>query len=158
MPPLKVGVFSFAGDEGCVIELVELLNTYYEVWKGKVEFKYARILRKNNDMTGLDVAFVEGAIASEDDVKKIKEIRANCKKLVCIGSCAILAQPAGQRNLFDEKTKSEVQFLVERFHQLPRVLKVSEVVKTDYDVPGCPMMTDKFVEVMNTLLAEFNVV
>lgn len=154
---LKVGIFSFAGDEGCVIEFVELLNDHYEEWKGKVEFKYARILKKEKDMKDLDVAFVEGAIASEGDVQKIKEIRENCKKLVCIGSCAILAQPAGQRNMFDEKTRQEVQFLVERFHQLPKVLKVSEVVKTDYDVPGCPMMKGKFVETMNTLLKEFEV-
>lgn len=155
---LKVGIFSFAGCEGCVVEFVELLNDNFEKWKGLIDFRYAKILKSNNDLRDLDVAFIEGAIASEKDVERIKEIRGNCKKLVAIGTCATMGQPAGQRNFFDEEKKKEVQFLVERFHQLPKVLSVKEVVKVDMEVPGCPMIDEKFLEVLDSLLKEFRVV
>lgn len=150
-------MFSFAGCEGCVIEFVEMLNDNYEKWKNLIDFRYAKILKGNNDLKNLDVAFIEGAIASEKDVERIKEIRGNCKKLVAIGTCATTGQPAGQRNFFNEEQKNEVAPLVEKFHQLPKVLSVKEVVKVDFEVPGCPMIDEKFIEVLNSLLKEFNV-
>ncbi len=151
---LKVGIFSFAGCEGCVVEFVELLNDHQD-WLKKIDFKYAKILKKSEDFTGLDVAFIEGAIVSEADVERIKKIRDSCKKLVCIGTCATMGQPAGQRNFFNDDLKKEVQFLVDRFHQLPKVLSVKEVVKVDAEVQGCPMNDDAFVKVLNGLLEEF---
>ena len=63
--------------------------------------------------------------------------------------------PAAQRNYFNEKQKQEIEFLVARFQALPKVLKVSDVVKTDAEVGGCPMDPAKFLEMVNKLVAEF---
>ena len=106
-------------------------------------------------MDELDIAFVEGAAASEEQEKKIREIREKSKIFVAVGACAVQGLPAGQRNTFTEGQKKEIEFLLARFGALPKVLKLSEVVKVDAEIPGCPIDPNKFLEVVNKLVGEF---
>ncbi|MEK6953994.1 MAG: hypothetical protein AABX01_03230 [Candidatus Micrarchaeota archaeon] len=155
---LKVGIFSFSCCEDSSIVFVELLNEHYKEWLKLVDFRYARILQTKNDPTGLDVAFVEGAVANEKDRQKVLDIRKNSKKVVAIGSCACNAQPAGQRNMFDEETKREIQFIVDKFKMAPKVESIPEVIKVDDLVAGCPMDENHFIAVLNKYLEEFGIV
>lgn len=137
---------------------IELLNDNFFDWKNKIEFRHFRILKSKNELKDLDVAFVEGAISTKKELERIKEVRKNCKKLVAVGACAVYGRPASQRNDFDSETKQEIGFLLKRFDQLDKVLAVNEVVPVDENVPGCPMNTDKFKEVLNKYLLEFNII
>ena len=154
---LNIGWFSFTCCEDSTIMFTELLNDHYEQWFKILNFKYAKILQSKNTMKGMDVAFVEGAITSNEMIKELKEIRKNCKRLVAIGSCAIQGMPSAQRNYFDDKTKKEIEFLLKKFHQSKKVKTIKDIVKVDYEVPGCPMEEPKFLEVLNKCLEEFKV-
>ena len=158
MKKLKVGVFSFTGDEGCVMILLELLNNNFFEWRKSIDFKYFKLLKSNNELKDLDVAFVEGAISTYNEEKKLKLIRKNSKKLVAIGSCAIDGSPSNQRNSFDEGTKGEIKFILDKFGHREKVSPLSEIIKVDENVSGCPMDENKFVEVLNKHLKEFKVV
>ena len=149
MNKLRVGWFSFTCCEDSTILFTELLNTHWDAWKDKLEFVNARVLKTNRELKDLDISFVEGAISSEEHVKKLQDIRANSKVLVAIGACAVTAMPSGWRNTFDEKTKQEIQYLVDRFSHLPRVEPLSKFVKVDDVVPGCPMDENTFLAVLN---------
>ncbi|MDO8970768.1 MAG: hypothetical protein Q7U74_08780, partial [Saprospiraceae bacterium] len=105
-------------------------------------------------MDEFDIAFIEGAITSDEHTEQLKEIRQKSKKLVAVGACAVQGMPAGQRNFFDEKQKEEIEALIARFSALPKVLKVSEVVAVDAEVPGCPMDSKIFLEVVNKFVVE----
>jgi len=105
-------------------------------------------------MDEFDIAFVEGAIAGPDQEEKVKEIRSKAKKLVAVGACAVVGLPAGQRNNFTEAQKESIDFLVTRFGALPKVLKVSDVVKVDVELPGCPMSPDAFLKAIDALVKE----
>ena len=59
---LKIGIFSFTCDEGCSIVFIELLNDNFAKWKDIIEFKHFRALKSKNEITDIDVAFIEGAI------------------------------------------------------------------------------------------------
>jgi coenzyme F420-reducing hydrogenase gamma subunit len=155
---LAIGWFSFSCCEDSTIVFTELLNDHFSDWVKVVDFKHVRILKKNNSLENLDVAFVEGAIASPHDEEKLKEIRANCKKLIAIGSCANNGMPSAQRNTFDEEKKKEIEFLIEKFHQAEKVKTLTEIVKVDDRVLGCPMSEQAFLDMMNKTLKEFNIV
>jgi len=133
------------------------LNDHFKEWAEVIDFKHVRVLKKNNTLEGIDVSFVEGAIASEKDAKKLREIRKNSKKLVCIGSCAVNGMPSAQRNNFDPKKKKEIEFLIKKFHMAKKVRTVAEVVKVDDKVPGCPMNEQLFLNTVNKYLKEFGV-
>lgn len=152
---IKIGWFSFSCCEDNTIIFTELMNDHWQEWKKLFDFRHARVLKSNNVLDDLDIAFIEGAIASDEHVAKLKEIREKSKRIVAIGACAVVGMPAAQRNYFNEKQKQEIEFLTARFSALPKVLKVSDVVKVDAEVGGCPMDPNKFLEAVNGLVAEF---
>lgn len=152
---IRIGWFTFSCCEDSTIVMTELLNEHWQEWKKIFDFRHVHVLKANNILDELDIAFVEGAIASQDHIDRLKEIRKKSKKLVAIGACACIGMPSAQRNYFNEEQKKEIEMLIDRFSALPKVLKLSDVVKVDAEVPGCPMDPDKFLEVVNTLVKEF---
>ena len=89
---LRVGWFSFTCCEDSAILFTELLNTYWAVWKDKIEFVHAKVLRKDefDEIREMDVAFIEGAISSDSQEEKLKKIRNKTKSLVAVGACAVI--------------------------------------------------------------------
>ncbi len=152
---IRIGWFSFSCCEDSTIVFTELMNDHWQDWKRLFDFRHARVLKKNNILDELDIAFIEGAIASPHHVEKLKEIRAKSKKLVAIGACAVVGMPSAQRNTFSEKQQKDIQFLLKRFKALPKVLKVADVVPVDASVPGCPMDPKLFLQAVDTLVKEF---
>lgn len=151
---IKIGWFSFSCCEDNTVVMTEVLNDHWKEWKKIFDFRHFRVLKKNNILDELDIAFIEGAVASDEQAKQIQNIRNISKKLVAVGSCACLSLPAGQRNTFDNEQHSHTDFLIMKFGAAPKVKKVSEVVNVDVEIPGCPMSSDIFLEKVNSLIAE----
>jgi len=154
---LKVGWVTFTCSEDSTIVFTELLNDHFFEWKNLVDFTYAKVLRSESPLSPLDICFVEGAITSQKQAEKLKKLRSVSKKLVAIGSCAVNGMPSAQRNFFDSKTQAEIRPILDRFAYLPKVAKVSEIVKVDGAVDGCPMDEKKFLDLFSSLLSEFGV-
>lgn len=151
---LKIGWFSFSCCEDNTIVMTEVMNDHWEEWKKKFDFRHARVLKSKNVMDEFDIAFIEGAVASPEQEARLKDIRKRSKKLVAIGACAVTGLPSGQRNSFTDAQKEAIDFLVTRFGAMPKVLKVSDVVGVDAEVPGCPMDPGNFLKVVNDLTTE----
>lgn len=151
---IKVGWFSFTCCEDSTIIFTELLNQNYQEWLSKIEFVHARIFKKDKDeeIKPMDIAFVEGAISSDDQEAKLKKIREKAKILVAIGSCAVLGSPANQRNFFNQRQREEIKPILEKFKYKERVLKVSDLVAVDEFVPGCPMDEKVFLKILKKYL------
>jgi sulfhydrogenase subunit delta len=130
------------------------MNDHWQEWKKIFDFRHVRVLKSKNIFDEFDIAFIEGAIASPEHEKQVKDIRNISKKLVAIGSCAVLGLPANQRNTFTPEQKESIDFLITRFGSLPIVKKISDVVKVDVEIPGCPMSPILFLEKVNTLVSE----
>ncbi|VVB73363.1 Sulfhydrogenase 1 subunit delta [uncultured archaeon] len=154
---LRIGWFTFTCCEGCATVFVELMNDHFKEWREQIDFRHCRILKSKNDMRGMDLAIVEGAIASKDDVDKLKTIRRNAKRVMIVGSCAINGMPAALRNNFDAKKMKEIQPILRKFGHLPKVEPVVKFIKVDSQVPGCPMSDKMFLAELGGYLAEFGV-
>lgn len=152
---IRIGWFTFLCCEDNTIVMTEIMNDKWQEWKKTFDFRHARVLKSKNILDSLDIAFIEGAIASDEHIKQLKEIREKSKKLVAIGSCAVTGMPSAQRNSFNEGQKQEIEFLLARFKALPKVMKIADIVKVDAQVPGCPMEPTKFLETLNKLVSEF---
>jgi len=151
---IKIGWFSFSCCEDNTIVMTEIMNDHWQEWKKIFDFRHFRVLKSKNTFDELDIAFIEGAVASLEQENKIKEIRNISKKVVVVGACAITGLPATQRNTFTPEQKESIDFLIKRFNALPEVKKVSDVVKVDVEIPGCPMTPEVFLEKVNNLVAE----
>lgn len=152
---IKIGWFSFSCCEDNTIVMTEVMNDHWQEWKKIFDFRHVRIFQSKNTFDEFDIAFIEGAVASQEQENKIKEIRNISKKVVAVGSCAVTGLPASQRNTFNEDQKKNVDFLVEKFGMLAQVKKLSDVIKVDVEIPGCPMTPEVFLKNVNELIAEF---
>ncbi|MFA5136205.1 MAG: hypothetical protein WC489_02335 [Patescibacteria group bacterium] len=154
MKKLRIGWFTFTCCEDSTILFTELLNTHYKEWLSHLEFVHARILRKDDtqEIQQMDVAFVEGAISSDEQENKLKKIREKATTLVAIGSCAVTGSPSAQRNYFNESQKEEIRQVLEKFKYKEKVLKLADIVTVDASIPGCPMNETMFLEIMEKFL------
>jgi coenzyme F420-reducing hydrogenase gamma subunit len=155
---LRVGWFTFTCCEDSTIIFTEMLNDNYKEWKNLIDFVHFKTIQDKNVWSEMDVAFVEGAISSTIQTEKLKRIRSLAKKVVAIGACACIAMPSGQRNQFDEATKAEIQFLLDRFKYSDKVQKLSDIVQVDDLVNGCPMNEQAFLTILNKYLKEFSII
>ncbi len=151
---LRIGWFSFSCCEDSTILFTEILNDHYLTWKKVIDFRSILVLQKREDLSELDVAFVEGAITGEDQEEKLKTIRSVSKKLVAVGSCAVAGNPSNWRNTFDEKTKQEIEAITTRFAYCDRVKRLEEIVAVDDKLPGCPMREVAFLNLLQKYLQD----
>lgn len=146
---IRVGWFSFSCCEDNTIVMTEIMNDHWQEWRKLFHFVHARVLQSKNEMGPMDIAFVEGAIATDEHRAEVEEIRANSTLLVAVGSCAVTGMPSAQRNMMSDDQTEKLDMFVERFGHLDKVLKVSDVVRVDAEIPGCPMAPAKFLETVD---------
>ena len=78
---------SFLDMDERLLELAEVVDVVYSPIVDTKEFP-----------DEVDIALVEGAVASVDDEKKIKKIRAHSKMLIAMGDCAVTGNVPAMRN------------------------------------------------------------
>ncbi|MEM3364240.1 MAG: hypothetical protein QXS93_01890 [Candidatus Micrarchaeia archaeon] len=157
---MRVGWITFTCSEDSTVLFLELLNKNFFDWSGKIDFVYCNALKKSSDVFSLrdiDVFFIEGAISTDDEKKKLEYIRSISKYIVTIGACACTGMPSAQRNFFDDRTKAEIRPRIEKFGLLNEVLPVTKLVKVDDMVMGCPMDEKSFIRVLNKYFEIFRV-
>jgi len=111
----------------------------------------------------VDVALVEGAVSSDEDLEKILKVRARSRLLVSLGDCAVTANIPSMRNPF------KVQDVLNRAYvenatlnpgvpqaSVPTLLAkarpIHEFVSVDVYVPGCPPSADTIHMVLTDIL------
>ncbi|GIW69918.1 MAG: hypothetical protein KatS3mg101_0665 [Patescibacteria group bacterium] len=155
---LVIGWFSFTCSEDSTILLTELLNEHLDDWKKVVEFRFFKALKSKNSLEDLDVAFIEGAISSEKQAEEVRKIRANSKYIVAIGSCACTGLPSASRNqLIPDKINEKIKFYMSHFDYSDKVRKLSDVIKVDDMVDGCPMNVPNFLATVKKYLDLFQI-
>ena len=153
-----VGWFSFTCCEDSTIVLTELLNDHLDEWKKVVEFRHIKALKTNNSLSGLDVAFIEGAISSDSQAREVRRIRENAQYVVAIGACACTGQPSASRNQFtSEELTRRIQWYLSHFDYGPEVRRLDQVIRVDDMVRGCPMRVPAFLQTLDKYLTLFEV-
>ena len=155
---LVVGWFSFTCCEDSTILFTELLNDHLDEWKKLVEFRHMKALKTNNSLSGLDVAFIEGAISSGSQAREVKEIRKNARYVVAIGACACTGQPSTSRNQFaSEQIDERIRWYLSHFDYGEEVKRLNEVIQVDDMVRGCPMKVPSFLQTLEKYLELFRI-
>jgi NAD-reducing hydrogenase small subunit len=128
-----------------------------------VDVVYSPIVDTKEFPDEVDIALVEGAVASVDDEKKIQKIRAHSKLLVAMGDCAVAGNVPSMRNPFGPEAILERAYIENASAQqqipsviVPKLLKVvrpiHEFVKVDVFLPGCPPSADTFYTALTALV------
>jgi len=141
------------GCSGCHMSFLDLDERLIEL-AGRVEL-CATPLTDYKDFPEADITLVEGAVANEEHLEHIREIRQRTKVLVSLGDCAVTGNVTALRNMYGieevlnrayRETAAVVTGIPAGNSVVPRLLgrvrPVHEVVKVDYFIPGCPPSAD----------------
>jgi len=183
VPKPKVAFYWCSSCGGCeeaiidlnedILKVVELVDIVF--WPCAMDFKYQDVRNmKDNEIT---VAFINGAIRTEEQEEMVHLLRKKAQLVVAFGSCSHLGGIPGLANFWDRETifessygkncpsvdnpkrivpqtKSKVpegELTLPAFHNT--VKSLDQVIDVDYYIPGCappPYITMKAIE---TILA-----
>jgi NAD-reducing hydrogenase small subunit len=160
---LRLATVWLDGCSGCHMSFLDIDERILEL-ADQVDLVYSPLVDAKEFPDRVDIALVEGAVASVEDREKIKKIRAHTKTLVSLGDCAVTANVPSMRNAFrldavygrayrenatlNQQIPSEV---VPKL--LAKVRPVHEVVDVDVFVQGCPPSADAIFFVLSELIA-----
>jgi sulfhydrogenase subunit delta len=145
---LRVGIVKMASCDGCQLTLLDLedellaLAGRFEI----VEFPEASSVRSAGPY---DVLLVEGSISTQDQATEIVELRKQANLLVTIGACASYGGIQALRNWSDHDVfRASVYPHPEFIDSLATATPVSDHVKVDAELHGCPISPDQLREVL----------
>jgi len=154
MPNKKpsVAIYGLTSCEGCQVAMLDLHEKFFELTK-YIDIDEFRLIEDERERSHYDIAFVEGSISTPKCVERIHDIRRRSKILVALGSCAVTGGINAMKNLHAPEWIKETVYGDDKylFPSMP-VQPVSEVVKVDYVVRGCPMSTPEFLHVLKSLV------
>ena len=162
MSKLKLATVWLDGCSGCHMSFLDMDERLLELAE-VVDVVYSPIVDTKEFPDEVDIALVEGAVASVDDEKKIKKIRAHSKMLVAMGDCAITGNVPSMRNPIGPEAILDRAYIENATAQpqipcvvVPKLLKVvrpiHEFVKVDVFLPGCPPSADTFHAALTALV------
>jgi NAD-reducing hydrogenase small subunit len=151
------------GCSGCHMSFLDLDERLIEIGE-RADLVYSPLVDAKAYPDGVDVCLVEGAVASEEDLAKIRMIRERTRVLVSFGDCAVTSNVPGMRNPIGVQPLLERAYLANAtLNQqvpseivptlLPKAMPVHAVVKVDVFLPGCPPSADLIYAALDDLLA-----
>ena len=153
-----VGFVEFASCDGCLRTIVDSGATLLAVME-EVEVKQFRLaMQLPIELRGkypghFHVLFVEGLIETEEEAEELRDYRSRSTYLVALGACA---HTGGMPGVKDEKQVQDQidgkwgKLTQKQGPHLPR--RISDVVKVDAVIPGCPIDLGHFVTALKVLL------
>jgi sulfhydrogenase subunit delta len=151
-PRPRVAVAKFASCDGCQLTLLDLEDQLLEIVTrfDIVEFPEATSHRSPGPY---DIVFVEGSISAPEHIDAIKELRRQARILVTIGACATAGGIQAIRNWSDHDAfRAAVYEHPEWVESLATATPVSEHVKVDAELRGCPIDGGQLAELLTAVL------
>ncbi|MBI4874629.1 MAG: NADP oxidoreductase [Acidobacteria bacterium] len=162
MSKIRLATAWLDGCSGCHMSLLDIDEAIAAVAQ-KVDLVYGPLVDAQEVPEGIDVAIVEGAVSSQDDLKLVQTMRKRSKLLVALGDCAVTSNVPAMRNPLPVKQILDRLYVKGATAQpgipnegVPPLLRhavpVQEVVKVDLHVPGCPPPAPAILMVLSELV------
>ena len=163
MTRLRLATVWLDGCSGCHMSLLDLDEGILTLAE-KANLVYGPLVDATEFPDDVDVTLVEGAVANQDDLKKIQKIRARTRVLVALGDCAVTSNVPSMRNTIP------VSRLLRRVYGegaeegnglpsdgvpplLPQARPLHDFVTVDAHLPGCPPPPQAILSLLSDLLA-----
>lgn len=147
---------AFAGLTACSGCQLTLLNCEEELPQlaASFDFSYFPMGKSgNNECGNIDVAFVEGAVSTPEDLESLLMLRSRSRLLVGIGTCALWGGIAAMKN---HQPRQELAEAV--YGNFAKSLKsfppgpLGRFVTVDFAIPGCPPEKNQVLQTLASLL------
>ena len=147
----KAAFFDFTDCEGCQLQIANMGETLLELTEYIDIVNFREIMSEEG--ADYDIAFVEGSISTDNDIKRIKKIREKAKVIIALGACATIGGVNGIKNRtpLDVAKKRVYGDKADTINTI-RVMPLKDVIKVDYNINGCPVYLPEVVAVVKCVL------
>jgi len=158
----RIGTCWLDGCSGCHMSLLDMDEAIVDVL-AKADIVFGPLVDAQEWPEGTDVAVIEGAVSSQDDLDLLTEARERSSIVVALGDCAVTGNVPTMRNNIPTRSLLE-QIYVDSVDEQPQIptdgvpplLKQAQPLqahaKVDVHVPGCPPSADTILYVIGELL------
>ena len=172
---VSIGISSLSSCGGCAAVFVR--NSDELGWlTDNVNVQYCPMLMDQEEIKEVHFAIVDGAVRTREDEEKLFEVRRKSQFLIGWGTCAVFGGVPALANSYDlEELISEsygrttdpfLYYLADdgvspdtathylEAHLQRKVRSISDVVKVDFFLPGCPPTLELLIELIRELNGE----
>ena len=150
----RVAVHKFSSCDGCQLGILNLEDELLDL-VGAVEIAYFLEATSKIQPGPYDIALVEGSVSTPHEKKRIHEIREESGVLIAIGACATSGGIQSLRNFVDHTKLAETVYdHPEYLDYLEKATPVSDHVKVDLEIFGCPVNKYQILEAVISLLQQ----
>jgi NAD-reducing hydrogenase small subunit len=161
-PTLATGCFT--GCFGCHMSLLDIDERILDLVE-LVDFDKSPINDKKRFDGMVDVGVIEGGVSNDENIEFLKMFRKHCRVLVAVGACALTGGVPAMRNKVPLRECLEEAYLhgvtvedgcIPDDPDIPilldKVYPCHDVVKIDYEIPGCPPSADALWAIITAVL------
>lgn len=148
----RVAVHKFSSCDGCQLAFLNLGEPLLALAE-TVDILHFAEAGPIDESATVDIAFVEGSIATSKDADRLKRIRENSGYVITIGACATAGGIQALRNLNDSgEWMTGIYAQPEFLDLLPQSRPIADLIKVDLEIWGCPINGEQVLEVTKALL------
>ena len=162
----RVATVWLGGCSGCHMSFLDLDERLIDLAE-QIELVYSPIVDEKEYPSEVDVVLVEGAVANEEHLSFIREVREKTKFVLAFGDCAVTGNVTAIRNVLGRAVPVLQRAYIENATLTPqiprepgivpalldRVRPLHEVVAVDLYLPGCPPSADLIFYAVSELVA-----
>lgn len=166
MNKVRLATIWLGGCSGCHMSFLDLDEWLFELAQ-HVDLVYSPLADVKEYPEHVDVALVEGAVANEDNLHLIRQVRERTRILIAFGDCAVTGNVTALRNLLGDPEPLLHTIYVERADGagamphapgivpplLDKVHPVHKIVPVDVYLPGCPPPAPRIRALLEQILA-----
>jgi len=159
----KICIRSMSGCFGCIVSFLDVRTENIELFD-KLVIKTSP-LNDEKEIVDTNIGIVEGFVSTDEDIEIAKKFREHSEYIIALGSCSVYGGIGGLRNLVKKEDLlkriyqdgiSIVEGKIPSSKELPflneKIKPLSEIIKIDYTVPGCPPPKELIKEVLMHIL------
>ncbi|HSW43005.1 MAG TPA: NADP oxidoreductase [Patescibacteria group bacterium] len=161
MDKVRIATCWLDGCSGCHMSLLDIDEGIVAVLR-KADIVFGPLVDAQEWPEGVDVAVIEGAVSSQDDLKLARTARVRSRVVVALGDCAVTGNVPSMRNGIPTRTLLERVYVEGATAQpgvptdgVPALLKHAEPlgqsIEVDVHVPGCPPKPNAILLVLSEL-------
>lgn len=144
----RLAVWKFASCDGCQLSLLDCEDELLAV-AGAVDIVNFPEATRHFEPGPYDLSLVEGSITTAHDAERIRQVREQSTLLFTLGACATSGGIQALRNWADVAELTRIVYASpQHISTLATSTAISDHVKVDYELRGCPVDKGQLLELL----------